>query len=152
MPDQLIPPIPQPSEITRHFWDGVREERLVILRCDQGHYIHWPREVCPNCLSTSLKPEVVSGRARLATYTMPALPFDPFYAAQVPYILAVVELEEQAGLQMVTNIVECEEKDLKVGMQLQVSFREVAPGVVLPLFEPAGEATLSPQEPSWQPR
>lgn len=83
---------------------------------------------------------------------MPALPFDPFYAAQVPYILAVVELEEQAGLQMVTNIVECEEKDLKVGMQLQVSFREVAPGVVLPLFEPAGEATLSPQEPSWQPR
>jgi uncharacterized OB-fold protein len=135
--DRLLPPLPEPSELTRFFWDGVRDHRLMILRCDQGHYIHWPREVCPTCLSTTVHPEEVCGRARLATYTFPSLPFDPFYASKVPYILAVVELEEQKGLQMVTNIVDCDEADLKIGMHLQVTFREVAPGAVLPLFKPA---------------
>ena len=140
MADPLLPPLPEPSALTQPFWDGVREHRLVILRCDQGHYIHWPREVCPSCLSTTVHPEQVSGRARLATYTFPALPWDPYYASKVPYVLAVVELEEQAGLQMVTNVVDCEEADLSVGMKLEVTFREVAPDVVLPLFQPAGAA------------
>lgn len=140
MADPLLPPLPEPSALTQPFWDGVREHRLVILRCDQGHYIHWPREVCPSCLSTTVHPEQVSGRARLATYTFPALPWDPYYASKVPYVLAVVELEEQAGLQMVTNVVDCREADLSVGMKLEVTFREVAPDVVLPLFQPAGAA------------
>ncbi len=135
--DVLYPPLPQPDPLTQFFWDGVSEHRLVILRCDAcGFYLHLPKVVCRNCLSTSLTPTEVSGRGILSTWTIPMQPFDPYYQSQVPYVLAVVELEEQPNLKLVTNIVDCAEEDLRIDMPVEVTFREVAPGCILPLFAP----------------
>ena len=135
--DVLYPPLPQPDPLTQFFWDGVNEHRLVILRCDAcGFYLHLPKVVCRNCLSTSLTPAEVSGRGILSTWTIPMQPFDPYYQSQVPYVLAVVELEEQPNLKLVTNIVDCAEEDLRIDMPVEVTFREVAPGCTLPLFAP----------------
>jgi uncharacterized protein len=132
------PPIPQPDALTQFFWDAVAEHRLEILRCNTcGKFIHLPRPVCRFCLSTDLAPLAVSGRASLDTWTLPAQPFDLYYQSHLPYILAVVELEEQANLKMVTNIVNCPEARLRVGLPLKVTFSEPAPGVTLPLFTPA---------------
>jgi len=134
----LLPPLPDPSPLTQFFWDGVAEHRLMILRCqDCQHFVHWPREVCRFCLSTDLAPTEVSGRGKLATFTIPMQPYDPFYMSQVPYVLAVVELEEQENLKVVTNIVDCAEEDVTIDMPVEVTFREVAPGVTLPLFRPS---------------
>jgi uncharacterized protein len=134
----LLPPLPDPSPLTQFFWDGVAEHRLMILRCqDCQHFIHWPREVCRFCLSTDLAPTEVSGRGKLATFTIPMQPYDAFYMSQVPYVLAVVELEEQENLKVVTNIVDCAEEDVTIDMPVEVTFREVAPGVTLPLFRPS---------------
>lgn len=136
-PEALYPPLPAVDELTRFFWEGVAEHRLMILRCDVcGFYIHWPREVCRNCLSTSLSPTQVSGRATLATWTFPMQPFDPYFQAHRPYALAVVELVEQSGLKMVTTLVDYEKDRLRIDMPVTVAFREVGPGVTLPLFAP----------------
>lgn len=138
-PTAVYPPLPQPDELTQFFWDGVAEGKLMILRCDScSFYVHWPRQVCPNCLGTSLTPAEVSGRATLATWTFPAQPFDMYYATHPGYVLAVVELVEQDGLKLVTDMVDCAEDDLRIDMPVQVTFREVAPGCTLPLFAPAG--------------
>jgi uncharacterized protein len=137
-PHGLYPPVPAPDELTRFFWEGVVAHRLMILRCDQcGFYVHWPRPVCNRCLSTALSPAAVSGDARLSTWTFPSQPFDPYYQANLPYALAVVELGEQENLKMVTNLVDYDRDDLRIEMPLQVTFREVAPGLTLPLFAPA---------------
>lgn len=134
----LSPPHPKPDALTQFFWDGVAAHRLMILRCDGcGTYIHLPRDVCRVCLSGSLTPTEVSGKARLTTWTIPLQPFDPYYRMHMPYVLAVVELVEQPNLKMVTNIVDCAEEDLRIEMPLEVTFREVAPGLTLPLFKPA---------------
>jgi uncharacterized OB-fold protein len=138
-PTAVYPPLPQPDELTQFFWDGVAEGKLKILRCDScGFYVHLPRQVCPNCLGTSLTPTEVSGKATLATWTFPNQPFDLYHATHLGYVLAVVELVEQHGLKLVTNIVDCAEDDLRIDMPLQVTFREVAPGATLPYFAPAG--------------
>jgi uncharacterized OB-fold protein len=138
-PGVLYPPLPIPDPITQFFWDGVEQHKLMIQRCDGcGTYIHWPRVVCRVCLSTSLTPTEVSGRGTLSTWTMPAQPFDPYYATHMPYVLAVVELDEQKNLKLVTNIVDCAEEDLRIDMPVEVVFREVAPGYTLPLFRPVG--------------
>ena len=137
-PEAVYPPLPAPDDQTRFFWEGVMEHRLLILRCDDcGFYIHWPREVCPKCLSRSLNPAEVSGDATLATWTFPSQPFDPYYRAHIPYALAVVELVEQPRLKMVTDLVDYDREALRIDMPLHVTFREVAPGVTLPLFAPA---------------
>jgi hypothetical protein len=135
---QTSPPVPEPDDVTRFFWDGVTAHELRILRCDRcGKFIHWPRPVCRFCLSTSLTPTRVSGRATLHSWTIPLQPFDAYFLEHLPYVLAVVELEEQPGLMMVTDIVDCDEEHLRAGMPLEVTFRDVAPGYTLPLFAPA---------------
>ncbi len=132
---QSHPPLPQPDEVSRFFWDGCAQHELLIQRCNGcGRYNHPPRLVCPACLSTSLEPAQVSGRGVIDTFTIPLQPYDPYYAAQVPYVLAVVELVEQAHLKLVTNVVDIDPDDVRVGMPVETMFKEVAPGVTLPLF------------------
>jgi uncharacterized OB-fold protein len=84
-----------------------------------------------------LVPTQVSGRGVVNTFTIPLQPYDPYYAGQVPYVLAVVELVEQKHLKIVTNIVEIDPDDVRIGMPVEVVFQEVAPGVTLPLFKVA---------------
>jgi uncharacterized OB-fold protein len=132
------PPRPRPAPLTQFFWDGVNDHKLIILRCQQcRHYVHYPRPICERCGSTDLAPEQVSGQATLYSYTTVMQAFHPYYVDRLPYVLAVVELAEEPGLRMTTNIVDCGEADLKIGMAVEVAFTEVGPDLVLPLFRPA---------------
>jgi uncharacterized OB-fold protein len=134
----LYPPLPAPDDLTRFFWDGLKQHRLLILRCQEcGNYIHYPRPICNKCLSMNLAPDQVSGRGTLYSYTVTMQAFHPYFADKVPYVLAVVELVEQEGLKITTNIIDCPENRLHIGMPVEVVFREVAPGFTLPLFRPA---------------
>ena len=67
--------------------------------------------------------------------------FIPAFAGKIPYILAVVELVEQPGLKLVTNIVDCDEEAVEVGMAVEVVFHEADEGLVLPYFRPATDVT-----------
>jgi uncharacterized OB-fold protein len=134
----VIPPRPAEDSLTAFFWQGARDGKLLILRCRQCQsYIHWPRPVCRFCLATDLSPAEVSGRGRLHTYTSATQAFHPYFLERVPYIIATVELEEQPGLMMVSNLVGVEPMAVQPNMLVEVLYREVAPGLTLPLFEPA---------------
>jgi uncharacterized protein len=135
----VLPPMPEVDRLTQFFWDGVNNHRLLILRCEScGHYIHWPREMCRVCLSVDLRPTEVSGRGKLETWTMVYQPYHPFFFDKVPYSLCVVELVEQEDLKLVTNVVNCAEADLRIDLPVEVTFREIAPGLTLPQFQPVG--------------
>ncbi|MCY4426240.1 MAG: OB-fold domain-containing protein [Halieaceae bacterium] len=121
--------------MTEFFWEGARRGQLLILRCQScGHYIHYPEPICSQCLSEDLTPNQVSGNAILYSYTISERAWHPFWVDKLPYALASVELPEQKGLRMATNIVDCPLDELVVGMELRVVFREVHEGLTLPLF------------------
>jgi uncharacterized protein len=131
------PPTPIPDALTQFFWDGVDRDELWILRCQSCHrYIHLPQLMCRFCQSRDLAPERVSGRARLYSWSVAMQAFHPYFKERIPYTIATVELVEQSRLMFVTNIVECDEADLRDQMELEVVFPEVAEGVKLPLFRP----------------
>lgn len=133
-------PKPERSELTRFFWDGVDAGRLVIQRCSTcSFYVHWPRHECSHCHSESLVPTEVSGRGTVYSYGVATQAFASAFQDRIPYVLAVVELEEQAGLKLVTNIVDCDEEAVEVGMSVEVVFREADQGLTLPYFRPANE-------------
>jgi uncharacterized OB-fold protein len=114
---------------------------LLILRCQNcGTYIHLPRPVCRVCHSFDLTPGEVSGRGTLYSYTVTYKPFHPFFVDRVPYVVAVVELAEQAGLRIVSNLVGIDEGAIEFGMPLQVDFEELDTELTLPVFRPAPEA------------
>jgi uncharacterized OB-fold protein len=133
----VLPPMPVVTPLTEFFWEGANQHRLMILRCQScGHFVHYPRPMCERCLSETLAPEQVSGRGTLYSYTITNKAFHPYWVDRLPYVLASVELEEQVGLKMPSNVINCEHDRLAVGMPLEVAFHEVAPGLTLPFFRP----------------
>lgn len=132
------PPMPAPDALTQFFWDGVARGELCIQRCQScGFYVHYPKTVCRNCQGRELAGEQVSGRATLYSWTISMQGFHPYYADKAPYILATVELVEQPGLMFLTQLVDCEEADLRIDLPLAVTFRELSPELTLPFFRPA---------------
>lgn len=136
-PSVLHPPLPSITPLTKPFWDGIAEHRLMILQCQAcRHHIHYPRPICERCQSMDLAPHEVAGRGQLYAFTVTMQAFHPFWADKLPYTLAVVELDEEPGLRLTTQIVDCAESDLHTGMRVEVVWQELAPGVVLPMFRP----------------
>lgn len=135
------PPMPIPTAITGFYWEAVNVGELKLLRCQAcRHFVHYPRPICDRCQSTDLSPESISGRARLYSHTWAKQAFHPYYVDRLPYCIAVVEIVEEDGVRLTTNIVDCEPEEIRPGMELEVVFTEVAPGYQLPFFRPAGAA------------
>lgn len=131
-PKRLLPEV---TPENAHFWTGGAEGELRFLRCRAcGYYIHPPSPICPRCLSRDRTVEAVSGRAEVVTYTVNHQPWLPGFPP--PYVVAIVEIEEQPGLRLTTNIVKCSPDRVQIGMPVRVRF-EQHEDVYVPLFEPA---------------
>lgn len=127
--------LPRVTDANRHFWTGGAQGELRFLRCGRcATWVHPPAPVCPDCLSRDLLPAAVSGRATVVTYTLNHQPWVP--APDHPYAIAIVEIEEQPGLRLMTNIVNCPPGSVRIGMPVRVVF-ERHDEVFVPLFEPA---------------
>ncbi len=75
------------------------------------------------------------GTGTLYTYTVARRPTHPGFADRVPYVIAVVELDE--GPRMTTNLIDCSPEELSIGMRVEVAFGDLQDGLRLPLFRPA---------------
>ena len=120
---------------TRPFWTGGAEGELRVLRCQAcGYWLHPPQPRCPNCLSEELAPAALSGRGEVETFTINIKAWGQ--GMEVPYVIAIVALPEQAGLRITTNIIGCPPDQVRIGMPVRVTF-EQDEDVWLPMFEPA---------------
>ena len=88
----------------------------------------------PHAIAGELVPEATSGKATLLTFTVNHQPWIPGF--DPPYVVAIVEMPEQSGLRLTTNIVNCPIDTVQIGMAVKVVFESVGEGVYLPLFEP----------------
>jgi uncharacterized OB-fold protein len=136
------PPSPVSEHYAAFFWEYARRHQLAIQRCNRCHrYQHWPSPVCRHCSSFELSPTVVSGRGILYTYTVAIQSFHAYFDDKLPMIVAVIELDEQAGLKLVANLLDCGEEAVRIGMPVEVVFQDVSDELTLPQFRPA--------EPGW---
>ncbi len=123
----------EPSRMTAEFWKAAAEHRLVVPRCNRtGGYFFPPERCVPGSDSTDWRYVDSSGRGSVYTYSVVYRPASPEF--EVPYILAVVDLEE--GCAMLTNIIDCSAEKIRVGLPVQVTFLDVDGGS-LPVFAPA---------------
>ena len=125
---------PAITPANRHFWCGGADGRLHILRCAEGHWIHPYAARCPICGSADIAPQPVSGRGTVAGFTVNHQPWLP--DVEVPYVVAIVELEERHDLRLMTNMPRTPIEEVRVGMPVKVYFEQYGE-IFLPLFEAA---------------
>jgi uncharacterized protein len=130
LPVRVLPPADGP---TGFFWRSGADGVLRFLRCGScSYFIHPPTSYCPQCGGRDAEPQAVSGRAVLQSFTVNHQPWD---GTDDRYVIGVVDIEEQAGLRFMTNIVGTEPEDVYIGMRVEVVFEDHDP-IFLPLFRP----------------
>lgn len=131
------PPVPVPDDSSAEFWRHTAEGVLVTQRCTAcGWRAYPPRMVCVNCHADPPDFEwaPVSGRGRLATWTVIRDALLPGFAHLTPYVVAEVELEEQDGLRLVARLQDVPEDALELGLPLTVRFVDGGEGTAVPVF------------------
>jgi uncharacterized OB-fold protein len=127
-------PLPIIDTENEHFWRSGANGQLRILRCRAcGLWIHPPSPVCRRCRSRDVRPQTVTGAGTVSRFTVNYHKWQP--DLDVPYVIASVELDEQPGLLVTTNIVGCPPTDVRSGMRVAVEFQQIE-DVWLPLFSP----------------
>jgi uncharacterized OB-fold protein len=128
-------PIPHVDEESKGYWEACRRHELVLQRCSACRTLrYYPRAVCPECMSSEVTWERMSGRGTVYTFTATYQNQSPGFRDELPYVLAYVTLDE--GVQMLTNIVGCPADQVKIGMPVEVTFEDVNDHIAIPRFRP----------------
>ena len=125
--------IPAADPLADFFWSSGADGKLRVLRCaDCGYYIHPPTRPCPRCRAAQVFPAVVSGHATVLACTVNTQEWVP---GQQPYVVAIVELTEQPGLRLTSNVVGCPPAEVRIGQRVAVRFVH-RNDIFYPVFEP----------------
>jgi uncharacterized OB-fold protein len=131
-------PLPRIDAESRGWWEALARHELSVQRCrDCGTVRLPPRAVCPSCLSSSVAWELASGLGTVYSFTVTRQNQAPGFREELPYVLAIVELEE--GPRIMTNLMECAPDAVRIGMPVEVVFDDVAPEVTLAKFRPTSK-------------
>lgn len=127
-------PLPETDPVSRPFWEAAAEGRLLFQECPVcGHRQFYPRALCTACGADPVWAEA-SGRGTVHTYTIVRQYGGPPFRDELPYVVAVVELEE--GIRMLGNVTDCPVDDVAVGMPVEAYAVAAAEGVGVPFWRP----------------
>jgi uncharacterized OB-fold protein len=127
--------LPAPDVETQPFWDACRTGKFLLRHCDAcGRDHYYPRPFCPACWSDAVSWREASGHGTVYTYSIVHVNDLPPFNERVPYVAAVVELDE--GPRVMTNIEGIPVDDVRVGMSVTVDFKAISDDVTIPVFRP----------------
>jgi uncharacterized OB-fold protein len=117
-------PAPPITERTGDYWRSGADGILRIARCQSCNwYLHPPKPICGKCWGRDIQFEPVSGNGTVYTLTVNRYQWNP--GMPPPYVIAEVELPEQVGLRITSNIIGCEIDAVKIGLSVTVTFDHV---------------------------
>lgn len=129
-------PLPHPNADDKTFWEGCREHKLLFQKCRSCGLIRWPSSaICPGCYSGDMAWTTSTGKGKVFTFAVYHRAFHPAFESDLPYVTAVVELEE--GPHFLTNIVGCRPDDVRCDMPVEVTWEDITEEYSLPKFKPA---------------
>lgn len=129
-------PLPFATADSRQFWEGAKRHELVLPVCNACEKpFYYPRLLCPGCGSRDIRWERMSGKGTVYTLAIQYRPQGPGFVDDVPYITALIDLDE--GPRMLSNLVgvEPDPSNVPIGKRVEVVFEDVTPEVTLPKFK-----------------
>ncbi|HLN17447.1 MAG TPA: Zn-ribbon domain-containing OB-fold protein [Acidimicrobiales bacterium] len=129
-------PRPGPDLLSAEFYAAADRGELRYQECpDCGHRQFYPRLICTGCGGEPAW-AVASGRGTVHTFTVVRQNLSPPFVDLLPYVLAIVELEE--GPRMMGNVTDCDPADVHIGLPVEAYGVRVEDGLALPFWRPAG--------------
>jgi uncharacterized protein len=123
-------PLPDITPLTKGFWDYARQHLLALQTCTACGDVHFPASpVCPICLSDAQIWRPVSGLGRLESWVEFHRAYWPGFAADLPYRVCLIKLDE--GPLMISNLVG---EQPEIGDPVKVVFETVTDDIALPKF------------------
>lgn len=128
-------PVPRVDEESRPFWEACARHELYVQKCRaSGRVFYYPRGFCPHDLTADFDWLRCSGKGTVYTFTVTHQNQSAGFRDTLPYVVAYVELEE--GVRLLTNIVDCDPEQVRIGMPVEVTFEDLTDEVSVPLFRP----------------
>lgn len=131
-------PLPVINELNKPFFDGLNNAQLLLQRCTACGHLRYPlAAICPECLNTSSTWERMSGRGKVHSTVVFHQVYNDAFADQVPYNVAIVELDE--GPRLMSNVVGIAPDAVTVEQRVEVVFTKLRDDICIPQFAPVGE-------------
>jgi uncharacterized OB-fold protein len=128
-------PSPIPTEWSTPYWDGAAVGRLILQRCrDCGHWNHPPGLFCPNCSGESLGNETIAGGGAITHLVVVHQTKIEAFEGRVPYLVVAAEMDEQADLVLLGNVLDVDPFSAEIGMRIRIAFERQNSAVTLPQF------------------
>jgi len=140
IPKPVAKPKPRPAPESLPYWKAAHEHRLSIPKCESCEQFWFPpSNACRHCLSPNFHFEDVSGRGKVFSFVTFHRVYRPAFEQEVPYVVALVELEE--GPRLLTNILGISHEDVRCDMPVEVVFDDVDDDTSVPKFKPASRGS-----------
>ena len=128
-------PSPMSDPMTLPWWEAAAEHRLVVERCSACETTRLPpAPVCPKCRSDRSEWQEVSGNGEVYTYTIVHRPIAADQA--LPFVIAVITLDDAGGVRMMSNVVGVDPDTVKIGMPVEVVWEDMSEDLAVPRFRP----------------
>jgi uncharacterized protein len=136
-------PLPDVDDaLTAPFFAAAARHELVIPYCAAcAAYVWYPVERCPTCDGTPAWTPV-SGRGTLFSWAVVRRAFLPAFAEQVPFVTALIALDEDPFVRVPSYVVDADPEALTADQPVVVDFRELRfptvpnGAVIVPMFRP----------------
>jgi uncharacterized OB-fold protein len=137
----MPPPVltdPLADALTQPYWDAMTREQLVAPQCGTcGKFRMPPSTFCPKCLSEDLQYTPLRGTGTVFTFIIVRHPLNPMVSDYVPFMPAAIDADGAPGMRFISNVVECEPEDVKIGMRVKVVWHRASDTLTLPFWAPA---------------
>jgi uncharacterized OB-fold protein len=123
------------ADVDQPFWDACALGEFLVHRCGICGRSYWPASCCIHHGARAMRWCPASGKGEVHTYTIFHHAYRPSWKDRVPYVVAVVKLQE--GPFYLSRIVQCPVDQVKSGMAVELAFETEDDGGILPVFKPA---------------
>ena len=127
-------PTPEITAENGPFWEGCKRHQLLLQKCSGCGHVRYASLTCPRCWSMDHRWVPSSGRGRVHTWIVVHQRYSKAFEEDLPYNVAIVELDE--GPRLLTSLVEIENEAIRPDLPVEVAWDDVTDEITLPKFRP----------------